>query len=391
MSFAATPTNRNDVRAAHHAALAAHSARAGRVLHHRDPAMPEGGHRSASVAALAARLAQLGDGGAVVGAAGRAASGFAYVVPDSTLLAADAARLGIAGEADLFGGVVPSRFVAGKAITHALAAPDAARPQGWSDGFAREVSPHALAGLSAFSRADAERAVTRLLEHGAVRLKPAWADGGRGQSIVRDRSDVRKVIEDLDAGCLSSCGLVVEQDLADVTTFSVGRVHAGGLDLAYVGTQTMTTDNTGSPAYGGSRLFLVRGGFADLAEAALPDTLHRAAGHARAYDEAADRHFPGFFASRRNYDVALGRDEQGRSRSGVLEQSWRIGGASGAEIVALKAFAADAGLRSVVAACHEIYGATANPPPEADIYYHADDPEVGYLTKYAIIESRTHA
>ena len=42
--------------------------------------------------------------------------------------------------------------------------------------------------------------------------------------------------------------------------------------------------------------------------------------------------FPGLFASRCNYDVVTGADGVGKHHSGVLEQSWRAGGASGAEI-----------------------------------------------------------
>src|SRR5262249_29443246 len=41
----------------------------------------------------------------------------AYFVPDETLLASDARRLGITSAADLFGGVVPYPFVRTKAIT----------------------------------------------------------------------------------------------------------------------------------------------------------------------------------------------------------------------------------------------------------------------------------
>lgn len=44
-------------------------------------------------------------------------------------------------------------------------------------------------------------------------------------------------------------------------------------------------------------------------------------------DAAALDCFPGFFASRRNYHIGQGRDAKGRFKSGVLEQSWRIGGA----------------------------------------------------------------
>lgn len=388
MRFADASPDRPDVLFPNPHPSVAPMARA--VVHHRDPAMPEGGHRARSVAELAARLGVLRGAGAIVRANDPRAAG-AYAVPDSTLLAQEATRMGIAGPGDLFGGVVPGLVVAGKAITHPRLGASAACPESWSDGFAWDVAPHALAGLSVFTLEDAAAAALLLLSAGPVRAKPAWADGGRGQAVLHAEADIARMLEALDGGCLAACGLVLEEDLADAVTFSVGRVRLGAVEITYVGTQSMTTDNASVAVYGGSRLFVVPGGFAELAAAPLPDALHRAAGHARAYDEAADRHFPGFFASRRNYDVVLGRDARGRSRAGVLEQSWRIGGASGAEIAALKAFAADPGLRSVVASCHERYGPAANPPPEADIYCHADDPEVGFITKYAIIESRSHA
>ena len=66
--------------------------------------------------------------------------------------------------------------------------------------------------------------------------------------------------------------------------------------------------------------------------------------------------FDGLFASRSNYDVAQGVDDEGVWRSGVLEQSWRIGGASGAEIAALQMFRDQPRLRWVQASTHEIHG-----------------------------------
>ena len=72
--------------------------------------------------------------------------------------------------------------------------------------------------------------------------------------------------------------------------------------------------------------------------------MRQAIEYARIFDTAAAIFFPGCFASRRNYDIAQGRDGNGRERFGVLEQSWRVGGASSAEIAALEAFRADPGL-----------------------------------------------
>lgn len=351
-----------------------------RVDHHADPELPEAGHRSRTVAALAARLADL------VGGHPDAA----YLVPDSTLLAGPARALGIFGEDDLFGGVVPARVLAGKAITHPVADAEGC-PEGWCEAFCPAVADHVLPGLSAFSRAAALKAGARMLEGGPVRLKPGWTDGGIGQSVIADADDLPAALEALDEASLARWGLVIERNLEEALTFSIGRFRVGGHALAYVGTQSMTRDNAGQAAYGGSRLLVRRGDFSGLADARLSPVLRRMVAHARAYDLAADAHLKGFFASRRNYDLVLGRDAAGNILSGVLEASWRIGGASGAEIAALRAFAEDPELTCVVAACHEVYGRTVTPPKEADVYCDADDPDVGPITKYAVVESRSYA
>lgn len=363
------------------AALSISAVQGRRIRHHADPALPEGGHRSRTVAALAARLAPF-----VGEEADRS-----YLIPDATLLAAEARALGIAGEDDLFGGVVPARVAAGKAITHPLAAADHAAPPGWTEAFGSAVSADTLPGVSVFSPRAAREAGALLLQDGPVRLKPAWTDGGQGQAIAATIPQLEAAVEALDAGRFATCGLVMERDLAEAVTFSVGRLRVGRHALAYVGTQSVTRDNAGGTAYGGSRLLVVKGGFPALAGARLSPVLRRMVAHAHAYDAAADRHLEGFFASRRNYDVVMGRTADGAVLSGVLEASWRIGGASGAEIAALDAFAADPQAAAVVASCHEVYGRVAEPPKEADVYYAGDDPEVGYLTKYALIESRSHA
>jgi hypothetical protein len=68
----------------------------------------------------------------------------------------------------------------------------------------------------------------------------------------------------------------------------------------------------------------------------------------------------------------------------VLEQSWRAGGASGAEVAALEAFRADPGLRAVRASTFEIYGQCHAPPPGAVVYFCGEDERVGSMTKYAV-------
>jgi uncharacterized protein DUF3182 len=85
--------------------------------------------------------------------------------------------------------------------------------------------------------------------------------------------------------------------------------------------------------------------------------------------------------------VAQGRDAQGQWRSGVLEQSWRVGGASAAEIEAAAILLRQPQRRPVHAITVERYGAAATAPPGAIVLYHGEDPRNGPMLKYAQVIS----
>jgi len=315
-------------------------------------------------------------------------SGYAgrrYFVPSDTLPGATATALGIGGEHDLFGGVVPSGFVATKVITHQLVEPDAAAPPGWSHEFGSRVRDAVLSGFSAFTREDARRAGLRLLERGPARTKPARGTAGRDQTVISGMAELEVVLGATDPVELSRHGLVIEENLTGVVTYSVGQVRVAGFVATYYGTQRLTTDNRGEAVYGGSDLVVARGGFEPLLGLGLPDEARLAVSKARVYDAAAFELFPGLFASRRNYDVARGLDSRGRQRTGVLEQSWRAGGASAAEIGALEAFRAEPTLDAVRASTFEAYGGS-RPPPDATVYFHGVDERIGPVSRYAIVE-----
>jgi hypothetical protein len=304
-----------------------------------------------------------------------------YFVPSQTLSRREARELGIGGEQDLFGGVVPHPFIANKTIAHPLAE-GAHRPRGWPADFAARVREAVLPGFAAFTRKDARRAAQSLLADGRVRVKPGRGIGGRGQVVIEDADD--PVFDDLDAEELAQHGLVVEPDLEEITTFSVGSVRVSEMRAAYCGTQKMTRDNEGQPVYGGSDLLVVRGGFDELRQLNLPPQLIAAISQAQAFDAAAAG-LEGMFASRRNYDVLSGRDARGRRYCGVLEQSWRIGGASGPEVAALAALAADPALRAVHARSTEAYDADAPLPEGAIVHFRGVDRHCGPITKYTVV------
>lgn len=345
----------------------------------------EGGHQAATHRALSQRLARLLD----LPFGGDCAPGHSgYLVPRATLRGRRVARRhALRSEYDLFGGWVVHGWMATKAIVHPLVSPHAVTPYGWVAGLPEQATPLTLSGFTAFSPADAHEAGMRLLRAGPVRIKPVSADGGRSQLVARNEDELVQAIGALSLGGELADVVTLEEDLAEVETYSVGQVRLPDRIASYCGTQRLTRNNHGGLAYGGSQLLVVDGGFERLLRLPLPDTMREATLRAVAFDALADRHLPGFIASRRNYDVAVGLGADGRRRIGVLEQSWRIGGASGAEIIALERMARDPSVRAVTARTVETYGVTTEFPDDALVYFHGHDPEVGPLIKYACVDT----
>ena len=343
-------------------------------------------HEKASRDWIAARIAAL-KGYDYAGEYDSAASyaGHLYFVPADTLVNVETAHeIGIRTEDDLFGGVVPYPFIATKAITHPLIDAQARAPEGWSLEFGRRVHDSILLGYAAFAPDDARRACERILKSGPARIKRTLGIGGRGQWLVTRLEELDAALGEIEAAELERCGIVIEQQLEDVATYSVGQARIAGLVVSYYGSQRMTTANDGNPVYGGSDLVLVRGGYDALLGHDLAPEVRTAAEQAIHYDAAVAEMFPGWLASRRNYDIARGRDPGGQWRSGVLEQSWRIGGATAAEIAALEAFRDDPALQAVRASTHEVHGA-CNVPANAVVQFEGVDERVGPITKYSVV------
>jgi uncharacterized protein DUF3182 len=356
----------------------------GTVVHTGKPGDDPGSHEWLTRAWIANRLARL-LGYAYAGEfkSTHCYSGPLYFVPGDTLLSEQARVLGIRAENDLFGGVVPYAFLATKAIAHPLIDGGHA-PPGWSHGFGAALGDAVLPGYAAFTLEDAHKAGRRLLEHGVARVKAGGGIGGRDQTVVASETQLEAALHALDRQSLAHSGVIIEQNLVKVTTYSVGQVRVGDLLASYAGTQRLTPDPTGAEVYGGSNLTFARGGYARLLALPLAPELRMAVERARAFDQAVSKAYPGLIASRRNYDIAHGLDAGGGTRIGLLEQSWRMGGASAAEIVALEAFRAEPGLRVASACSVELYGDDVAVPATAITYYCGDDARAPQLTKYVL-------
>lgn len=307
-----------------------------------------------------------------------------FFVPDDTLMLDEARKLGIRSTGQLYGAVVPYAFIKTKAITHRLISTDASQPCGWSATFAENVSNVVLPGFTAFSADDAKLAAMELLSRGPVRIKEPLGDGGHGQSVVGTIAELDDFLEDFPIEKIARHGLILETNLHGVITRSVGHTIIGDRTIAYHGTQRLVMNRNGLSVYGGSHLICVRGGWAELESLPMSPEARLAVTQARTYDLNTAR-YPDFFASRRNYDVGQGIDGRGQRRSGVLEASWRSGGASTAELAALKAFAEDSALQIVEATSVKQFGKPRKIPAGAIVHFEGEDPEEGPLLRYTVI------
>ncbi|MBB6368760.1 DUF3182 family protein [Xanthomonas sp. PPL568] len=354
-----------------------------RACHVRDAA--SGGHEVAThawVVAEVARLMRL-----PLHEDPCAAGTCAFCVPDDTLTAAQAQQLGVHAVDDLLGGVVPYAFVATKAISHPLVDADAQAPDGWQPDLGMALADMTLPGYTAFSAGDARRAFARLHAGGPVRLKLPHGVGGLGQVLLGDAQTLDAALATLPAHELRQHGVVLERHVHQPTTFSVGETHCAGVTIAYWGMQSVTRDGSGREAYGGSELHVIRGTLDTLLEQPLPPRQRTAVMKARDYDRLVAAAYSGFYASRRNYDVIEGLLADGSVACGVLEQSWRVGGATPAELAAVAAFQQSPTLQRVIAATVERYGAHPPPPSGAQVYYVGEQPRTGLLTKYRYMRS----
>jgi hypothetical protein len=156
--------------------------------------------------------------------------------------------------------------------------------------------------------------------------------------------------------------------------------------VSYYGVQRETRSNAGRRVYGGSDLVLVRGGWDRLLDERVAPAVRQAITAAVAFDRATSL-YAGLIASRRNYDVGEGLAPDGRRIVGVFDQSWRIGGASGAEVLAIRAFAGDLRLRRVEASTVEAYGDGPEIPESAAVHFQGADGDGGPLACYSIVRA----
>jgi len=360
------------------------------ILYQQRPEARRAGHEGETLRELARQIAELK--GTQVAGEFRDAQAYPanrYLIPDDTLTLAQAHKLGVRSVHDLYGGVVPFPFVATKLIAHSVPDAASAAPPGWSRALGARTASLVLPGYAAFSRDDARSAARALWDGGRVRVKRPYGIGGAGQALIKNEGELEAQLDALGDEALQRDGISIERHLEALDTFSVGQVTLDDLVVSYYGVQHLTRNNHGHDVYGGSDLVVVRGGFDVLERLDLAADLRECIAKARAFDAAVQIDYAGFFASRRNYDVACGVDAASVRHCGVLEQSWRVGGATGAEIGALRTFRANPDACVVRASTREVYGENVHVPDGACLVYRGTDSQAGPITKFYTLNSDT--
>jgi hypothetical protein len=314
-----------------------------------------------------------------------------YYVPARTLVMSlqEARKRGINSSDDFLGGIVPEHYIGTKAITHQVVPHTIYKPASWSHRFTDAVREVVLPGFSVFHNDDAREAASHLFEQGKVRFKPALGRSGRGQAVVRTLEELEYRLSQLRPDELHTHGVVLEQQLDNISTLSVGTLSLEGENISYYGRQRTTINNQGYIDYGGSDLCCMRGTFDQLLQLDVPEHIHLAIKQAIIYDRAR-YHYPDLLASRRNYDIGQGHDHKGNFYSGVLEHSWRIGGATGAELCAFEYFRKDATITYVEASTHCVFGEHADLPSQARIQFDGRDSDFGPMKVYTVIGKILH-
>ncbi len=356
----------------------------GLVRGHTTRAVPAHGHERATHAWVCSEIARLlgaRDGGLGDSAIpDEDAECRTLHVPDDTLTIEQAQALGIDDAGGLLGGIVPHAFVATKVIGHPLISDTAAHIDGWNQALATALVPATLPGYTVFSREDALHALDLLLAEGGVRLKLPTGVGGNGQWRITGAAALLQALDTLPEEYLRTHGAVLERNILQPVTHSVGELSVAGIQIAYYGTQCSVRNVQGDEVYGGSSLHVHRGSLEALLATTLPPLQRRVVEQACRYDRCIVAATAGLHISRRNYDVVSGEDAHAGSVCGVLEQSWRIGGATPAELAAIACFHQHASRHWVRASTHEIYA--GEPPADAQVYYRATQPGAGPRYKY---------
>jgi hypothetical protein len=278
----------------------------------------------------------------------------------------------IESEKDFLGGIVPRYHHSTKAIMHPLVSREAACPLGWSHEFSEELVhlDLVLPGFTVFNIEDIRTAFNDLSYKGVyqIRLKDPLGVLGMRQFVVTSFQELEQFISDqiVDNDQLQQYGLVVEENLCseDLKTYSVSFVTIGSHQVQCIGVQRFSQG-----LYSGTDLVIMQTGKRILPELLAQVGIFNNEDAQVIIDKALlfrallNKHIPEIKIARFNLDIVSGIASiysngtcELVKRFALLEQSFRVGGASAAEIWGLEYLLYYPSVDAVCASTYYRYG-----------------------------------
>lgn len=272
----------------------------------------------------------------------------AYIVPAITVDGKMAESLGIRSTADFYGTYVDCRSFVGKSILHPSVSSQT--PTFYSDDFAKSVIGLVLPGFTGFTKHDISQGYSQFpKDTGALRLKLPNESDGNGQYVIQNNYHLAELLLSYDERFIQEHGLVLETNVYEGKTISLGFAIIGGNTFSFVARQKndIVRETSGERnRYKGAHVVMVKGDLSVLQQTPLFTTQEQGAIQAARSFYAAYQLF-GPVASRLSFDVLTGYDRRGNRLRGVTDITGRLGGTCPALMVALDKFRINPTLQAV--------------------------------------------
>lgn len=247
-----------------------------------------------------------------------------YLVPPKTREIAGIKKQGVESSADFYGHAAEYLEHADKSVFHTLIS--RSNPGFYSEAFARSVQPFVLPGVSIFDVQDIEKGYEKMAAGDYdVRLKLANESNGLGQFVMKNRSQAKEIGNQLDSELLRKKGAVLEPNLLNPHTISVGYGIYGKDQYSFIALQKNgEIDSEGRSRYMGATVRVVRGDLRNLSKVTKNQEENLAI---RSCTSFRDR-YESFdsISSRLSFDYLFGEDKLGKTHSGVTDITARLGG-----------------------------------------------------------------
>lgn len=269
--------------------------------------------------------------------------------PHKSLPVSAGEELGVTSQNQIFGSVIEPIY-AEKSIFHPLINKPEVAPRNFPHKFPKQLfeSKATLPGYTVFCLDDALSAFELLKLQGVVvRLKDPQGSSGTKQLIVASRTEVEEFVKSIDPSKLKALGLVLESNLinssdpkAALRAYSAGWTVIDGKIYSYIGEQMFGETGT-VDRYLGTKLYMVRGTTNNLIDFAKEKKLQSIL-QCLSKVKRAMVFLPYLIGSRINFDFLVGIPETLpanryiKERTYVVEQSFRVGGATPAELLGIQ-------------------------------------------------------